>query len=78
MCKDQQMAKTKACQVKVLLNVLAASKEVAVESQWSGVAVAWLWVRRGSKPLPCLLLARWLWTGLVNLPSLIFLSSCCC
>lgn len=70
MCKDQQMAKTKACQVKVLLHVLAASKEVAVESQWSGVPGAW--ISRGSKPLPCLLLARWLWTGLVNLPSLIF------
>lgn len=74
MCKDQQMAKTKACQVKGLLHVLATSKEVAVESWWSGVPGAWL---RGSKPLTCLLLARWLWTGLVNLPSLIF-PTCCC
>lgn len=48
------MAKTKACQVKVLLNVLAASKEVAVERQWSGVAGAWLrgqmWIQAFALP----------------------------
>lgn len=54
MCKDQQMAKTKACQVKVLLHVLAGSKEVAVASQWRGVAGAWLqgqmWIQAFALP----------------------------